>query len=57
MKPFKELKEMFGLTNAKVIRDRKKAAQLTKAEDEEDFWTEHPELPGVEEFLTPKFKP
>ena len=51
MKQFRELKEMFGLTNAKIIRDKKKAAQLTKGEDEPDYWTVHPELPDAEELL------
>ena len=40
-----------GNANAKIIRDKKKAAQLTKGEDEPDYWTIHPELPDAEELL------
>ena len=49
LKSFRELKDMFGLANAKIIRDKKKQAQLTKEEGEEDWWIKHPELPDVEE--------
>ena len=51
MKQFRELKEMFGLQNAKIIREKKKAAQLVKEDDEPDYWTVHPELPDAEELL------
>ena len=49
MRTFKSLKEMFGAAVSKQIRDRKKQMQLTKREDEEDFWKPHPECPDIED--------
>ena len=49
MKPYKDLKDMFGLTLAKQIRETKKQQQLTKSDEEEDFWQVHPEVPDAED--------
>ena len=44
MKTYKALKEQYGNALAKQIRDNKKALQLIKKPEEEDYWQSHPEV-------------
>ena len=51
MRTFKYLKETFGVAVAKQIRERKRAMQLSKRDDEDDFCKPHPECPDIEDSM------
>ena len=48
---FKSLKEKYGVSVAKTLRDQKKDQESTKpSHDGVTYWMEHPDLPGKEDW-------